>query len=281
SKQGRSIEDIDQDAEIALVDEAQGKMHDANITLDPVTTGGEVVIAASVEDSDAPINATTADVDDELTLAKTLIAIKVAKPKVARKLEAEMKAKIEEEERIAKEKDKANRAVIEECDDVYATVDADRQLAKQIQAQEREQLSIEERSKLLDELLESRRKYFAAKRAEEIKNKPPTKAQQKRQELEQESAKKQKLAEREQAKVADDDTAERKRCLEIVREDDDGVAIKATPLSSKSLTIVDYKIYKEGKKRYFKFIKADGDSQNYLTFETMFKNFNREDLEVL
>nr|GEZ85766.1 hypothetical protein [Tanacetum cinerariifolium] len=29
SKQGRSIEDIDQDAEIALVDEAQGRMHDA------------------------------------------------------------------------------------------------------------------------------------------------------------------------------------------------------------------------------------------------------------
>nr|GEU67811.1 hypothetical protein [Tanacetum cinerariifolium] len=63
--------------------------------------------------------------------------------------------------------------------------------------------------------------------------------------------------------------------------DDDDVTIKATPLSSKSPTIVDYKIYKEGRKSYFKIIKADGNSQNYLTFRKMFKNFNREDLKVL
>nr|GEV26473.1 putative reverse transcriptase domain-containing protein [Tanacetum cinerariifolium] len=51
-------------------------------TADPVTIAGEVVTAASVEDSAAPTTATTADVDDELTLAKTLIAIKTAKPNV-------------------------------------------------------------------------------------------------------------------------------------------------------------------------------------------------------
>nr|GEV93859.1 hypothetical protein [Tanacetum cinerariifolium] len=101
------------------------------------------------------------------------------------------------------------------------------------------------------------------------------------QELEQESAKKQKLAEQEQAKVADDDTVKLKRCLEIVPEDDNDIAIKATPLSSKSSTIVDYKIYREGKKNYFKIIRADENSQNYLTFGTMFKNFNKEELEVL
>nr|GEZ16228.1 hypothetical protein [Tanacetum cinerariifolium] len=37
----------------------------------------------------------------------------------------------------------------------------------------------------------------------------------------------------------------------------------------------------EGKKTYFKIIIADGNSQVYQTFEKMFKNFNREDLEVL
>nr|GFD57699.1 hypothetical protein [Tanacetum cinerariifolium] len=31
SKQGRSIKDIDQDAEIALVNEAQGRMHDVDM----------------------------------------------------------------------------------------------------------------------------------------------------------------------------------------------------------------------------------------------------------
>nr|GEU58780.1 hypothetical protein [Tanacetum cinerariifolium] len=72
---------------------------------------------------------------------------------------------------------------------------------------------------------------------------------------------------------------ELKRCLEIVPEDVDDVEIEATLLSSKSPTIVDYKIYREGKKSYFK--TSDENSQNYLTFRTMFKNFNREDLEVL
>nr|GEY51516.1 hypothetical protein [Tanacetum cinerariifolium] len=92
-------------------------------------------------------------------------------------------------------------------------------------------------------------------------------------ELEQESAKRHRLEK-------EDDSAKLKRCLEIVPEDDDDVTIKATPLSLKSPTIVDYKIHKEGKKSYFKIIKADGNSQSYLTFRKMFKNFNREDLEV-
>nr|GEW89896.1 hypothetical protein [Tanacetum cinerariifolium] len=89
-----------------------------------------------------------------------------------------------------------------------------------------------------------------------------------------EREKDEKLSEQEQENVADDDTVELKRCLEIVPKDDDDVAIEATPLYFKSPTIVDYKIYRKGKKSYFKIIRADGNSQNYLTFGTMFKNFN-------
>nr|GEV98959.1 retrovirus-related Pol polyprotein from transposon TNT 1-94 [Tanacetum cinerariifolium] len=92
--------------------------------------------------------------------------------------------------------------------------------------------------------------------------------------LEQEDAKRQRIEE-------ENESVELKRCLEIILDDDDDVTIKATPLYSKSLTIVDYKIYKEGRKSFFKIIGADGNSQNYLTFGKMFKNFNREDLEVL
>nr|GEZ76642.1 hypothetical protein [Tanacetum cinerariifolium] len=54
---------------------------------------------------------------DQITLDK----------EVARKLEAEMKVEIEEEERIEREKNEANRAVIEEWDDVHATINADRE----------------------------------------------------------------------------------------------------------------------------------------------------------
>ncbi|GKC09749.1 hypothetical protein Tco_1001359, partial [Tanacetum coccineum] len=93
-------------------------------------------------------------------------------------------------------------------------------------------------------------------------------------ELEQESSKKQKLEE-------DTKFEELKQCLEIVPNDGDDVTIDASPLSTKSPTIVDYKIYKEGKKSYFQIIRADGNSQMYLTFGKMLKNFNKEDLEVL
>nr|GEU75432.1 hypothetical protein [Tanacetum cinerariifolium] len=67
--------------------------------------------------------------------------------------------------------------------------------------------------------------------------------------LEQEDVKRQRLKE-------ENESAELKRCLEIILEDNDDVTIENTPLSSKSPTIVDYNIYKEGKKIYFKIIRA-------------------------
>ncbi|GJR41508.1 hypothetical protein Tco_1217192 [Tanacetum coccineum] len=57
--------------------------------------------------------------------------------------------------------------------------------------------------------------------------------------------------------------------------------VDATPLSSRSPSIVDYKIHKEGKNKYFQIIRADGNSKNYLTFGQMFKNFNGDNLEDL
>ncbi|GJT87703.1 reverse transcriptase domain-containing protein [Tanacetum coccineum] len=49
----------------------------------------------------------------------------------------------------------------------------------------------------------------------------------------------------------------------------------------KETTELKSNIYKEGKKSYFQIIRADGNSQMYLTFGKMLKNFDREDLEVL
>ncbi|GKA14298.1 hypothetical protein Tco_0693944 [Tanacetum coccineum] len=46
-----------------------------------------------------------------------------------------------------------------------------------MQTEKQEQLSIEEKSKLFVELLEKRNKHFAALRAQEKRNKPPTKTQ--------------------------------------------------------------------------------------------------------
>nr|GEW84405.1 hypothetical protein [Tanacetum cinerariifolium] len=80
----------------------------------------------------------------------------------------------DEEERLAREKDEkvkeANIALIETWDDIQAKIDADHQLAKRMQAQEQEELSIVEKATLFQQLLKKKRKHFAAKRAEEKKN---------------------------------------------------------------------------------------------------------------
>ncbi|GJX86182.1 hypothetical protein Tco_0336956 [Tanacetum coccineum] len=98
--------------------------------------------------------------------------------KVARNLEAQLQAKLEEEERLSRLKEEeANIALLESWDNTQAMMDADFQLAQQMQTEEQEQLSIEEKSRLFVELLEKRKKHFAALRAQEKRSKPPTKAQ--------------------------------------------------------------------------------------------------------
>ncbi|GJZ14318.1 hypothetical protein Tco_0549548 [Tanacetum coccineum] len=92
---------------------------------------------------------------------------------LAFKLQAE-----EEEERLAKEKaQQIEEANIVSWDNVQAMIDADYQMAQQMQAEEQEKLSIKEKSKLFVQLLEARKKHFATMRAQEKRNKPPTKAQ--------------------------------------------------------------------------------------------------------
>nr|GEW18228.1 hypothetical protein [Tanacetum cinerariifolium] len=61
----------------------------------------------------------------------------------------------------------------------------------------------------------------------------------------------------ENVKPVVDDSEELRKCIEIVPDDGDEVLIEATPISSRSPTIIDYKIHKEGKKNYFKIIRAD------------------------
>ncbi|GJZ40934.1 hypothetical protein Tco_0587820 [Tanacetum coccineum] len=196
-------------------------------------------------------------------------------------------------------------------DNVQAMIDSDYQMAQQMQAEEQEELSIEEKSKLFIQLLEERKKHFAVMKAQEMRNKPPTKAQKRNtmstylknmtgykhnqlqnksfddiqllfdkamkrvntfvdmdielvegskvraeaeitqessskragSELEQESIKRQKVDE-------DKETTELQRLIEVVSGKGE-VAIDNIPLATKPPTIVDYQIYKEGKKTYY------------------------------
>ncbi|GKC63731.1 hypothetical protein Tco_1096329 [Tanacetum coccineum] len=74
-----------------------------------------------------------------------------------------------------------------------------------------------------------------------------------REELIQESTKKQKVED-------DKETTELKQFMEIIP-DEEEVTIDIIPLAVKSPKIVDWKIHKEGKKSYYQIVRADGKSQ--------------------
>ncbi|GJU01837.1 hypothetical protein Tco_1112175 [Tanacetum coccineum] len=82
-----------------------------------------------------------------------------------------LQAKFDEQERIKREKAKAKIALKETWDDIQAKIKADCLLAERLQTREQEELTIEDRAKLFQQLLEKRRKHFAAKRVEEKRNK--------------------------------------------------------------------------------------------------------------
>nr|GEV26665.1 putative ribonuclease H-like domain-containing protein [Tanacetum cinerariifolium] len=71
-----------------------------------------------------------------------------------------------------------------------------------------------------------------------------------------------------------------KRHLEIVHDEDDDVYTEATPLARK-FHVVDYEIINLNNKPYYKIIRADGTNQLYISFLTLLKNLEREDLEAL
>ncbi|GJS30628.1 hypothetical protein Tco_0491248 [Tanacetum coccineum] len=337
SKQRRKIDDIDADAGITLVDETHGRHDDDLMFNTVTTTGEVVTTANVKVSTVSPTAATITTVEltlaqtlEELKSARpktkgvamqepsesittTTIpskdkgkGIMVEEPLKMKKkdqisfVEQEairLQAEFDEEVTLAREKDEANVALIEEWNDIQDKIETDYEMTQRLQAEEQEELTIEDKSKLFVQLLEAIKKHFAAKRSEEKRNRPPTKAQQrsimctylknmagwKPKDLKNKSfANIQGLFDKTMKRVntfVDTDT----EFVEVRAEGNDGddVTIDATPLSTKSPSIVDYKIYKEGKKSFFQIIRADGNSQMYLTFGKMLKNFNREDLEVL
>nr|GFB97542.1 hypothetical protein [Tanacetum cinerariifolium] len=71
----------------------------------------------------------------------------------------------------------------------------------------------------------------------------------------------------------------RKR-LEVVEDGDDDVFVDTTPLTQK-VPVVDYQIVLIDNKPRVKLLRADEIHQFYISFATLLKNFDREDLETL
>ncbi|GJV87581.1 hypothetical protein Tco_1531519 [Tanacetum coccineum] len=203
---------------------------------------------------------------------------------VTQKLQEQLHAELEEEARIERENEEeaSNAALIKEWDLIEARIDADAQLAKRLQTEERELMTVKEQAKLLMELIDARKKFFAAKRAEEQRNKDfkgmnfdaikkmfdkvykhvnefvfkDAEGSNKSEgaALEQESSKKLKMDE-------DSKTTELKQLIKVVQ--DEEIAIDAIPIATKPPTIVDWKIVSEGRKSYYLIIRANRQSSYY------------------
>ncbi|GJZ45558.1 hypothetical protein Tco_0593154 [Tanacetum coccineum] len=151
-------------------------------TSDPVTIAGEVVT-------------NTKTTVDELTLARTLIEIKAAKPKAVttvvtrpkargirlclirrllKKLLSALAAEVRMKRETASQKEE-DAYIVEWL--LFKLCVADYELAARLQVEEQGELTIEEKSRLFVELMNKRKKHFARLRAEEQRRKPPTKAQ--------------------------------------------------------------------------------------------------------
>ncbi|GJY99034.1 hypothetical protein Tco_0516464 [Tanacetum coccineum] len=272
---GRKIIDLDADAEVTLVDEAQPRndddlMFDTGVLDEPKARG--VVVREPSEFT------TTTSQPSQLPQAKEKVKAKMIEPKkplkrkdqilideeISQRLQEELQVKLEEEERLTRQKEEEDNLI--SWDNTQAMMEADYELAQRLQAEEQGELTIKERSKLFVELMDKRKKHIAKLRAEEIRRKPPTKAQKRNQmysfvPMDSEVVEGSKSQAEGNKNVEDevDDEAEMKKHMEIVP--DDEVAINAIPLATKSPIIVDWKIIKEGKMGYLQIIRVDGSSR--------------------
>ncbi|GJV01366.1 copia protein [Tanacetum coccineum] len=84
----------------------------------------------------------------------------------------------EERQRISRVHEEASTFNDEEWDNIQDQIEADKELAHGLQAQERERYSEADKARLLVELINERKRKFAQQRAEQRRNKPMTQAQQ-------------------------------------------------------------------------------------------------------
>nr|GEZ09161.1 hypothetical protein [Tanacetum cinerariifolium] len=135
---------------------------------EPVSTAGDVVNAASVNPDASVVGPSTSaagpstsiaeDIfeDEMTTMADTLIAIRKTRPRTTSLV-------IHDDE---EEPRRATPLPIVQSQD-----------KERLQHEEREQFTVDEQARMLVDLIAERKRFFSTQRAEQIRNKPPTKAQ--------------------------------------------------------------------------------------------------------
>ncbi|GJT00993.1 hypothetical protein Tco_0822162 [Tanacetum coccineum] len=184
SKQERKIDEIDQDPDITLVQhdaEIQGR-HGQEMEFETkVSTTKDISTAETlvyIRRSATKDKGKAKMVEFETKQTKTKLQQRQERAGYEAAVRLQEQLDEEERKRIARVHEEASSFNIEEWEDIQATIEADEELAQRIQAEEREKYSEAEKARLLAELINQRKRYFAQQRAEERRNKPLTQAQQ-------------------------------------------------------------------------------------------------------
>ncbi|GJU24597.1 hypothetical protein Tco_1163218, partial [Tanacetum coccineum] len=321
---GRSIEDIDKDVDVSLVNDTQERsdneemfdindLHSDEVNVDMSVSekqdqsAKEREVDTSVEDSAAPTTI------KEITLAQTLIQIKVTKPKVVTTTATT----------TITTRPKARGVVVQELSEFRTLQESQPSMIKdkgkaimiepEVPLKRKDQVALDEDLKMFDnemrrvntfipmdsEVVKSKKetkesykgtkdelKFDKSKKAESSEEK--TKGSRKkmlgkkraRKEQQQESSKIQRIEDNKEIKEVEEvDEAELKKHLVIVKDND--IAIDAIPLATKPPVIVEYKLLKKGIMAHYQLIRADGSSKRYSLMIRMLQDIDREDLETL
>nr|GEU38411.1 hypothetical protein [Tanacetum cinerariifolium] len=172
-------------------------------TAEPVSTAGVAVTTASVDVS--PVSPTRrVSTADDITMVETLVYIRRSatkdkgkgiltksepiqtkiklqqeKERLGYKAAVRLQEELDKEEiqRMARVYEAAQSFTEEECENIRARLEADKALTQRLQEEERNKYSKVDQAKILVDLINLRKRYFATQKAKANRNKPMTQAQ--------------------------------------------------------------------------------------------------------
>nr|GEV50792.1 putative ribonuclease H-like domain-containing protein [Tanacetum cinerariifolium] len=278
---------------IALIDA------DGDVTLEEVDAAKDAKVAEDADD-DEPEPAELKEVIEAVTTAKLMTEVVTAAATITAAPSAARRRKrvvIRDPEETAtpstivhsepKSKDKRKGILVEEPKPLkkQAQIEQDEAYARELEAELNKNINWDDvieqmdffKGMSYDDIRPISKKYFNSnvafleKSKKELEEEASRALKRKTESSEQQAVKKQKV---------DEEVEELKKHLQIIPNDEDDVYTKATHLALK-VPVIDYHIHTEYNKPYYKIIRADRTHQLFLSFLSLLRNFDREDLEML
>ncbi|GJU33827.1 hypothetical protein Tco_1182181 [Tanacetum coccineum] len=350
SKQGRMIEEIDQDAGITLVtptkDSSQedqpkdyGEVSTASrlfsTTEESVSTAGALMpvsTAGMVQEVNISIpspivvkdngKGIMTDSKDEQTKRTKL---QQEQDRLGHEVAVRLQEELDEEERqrMARVHVAAQSFTEEEWENIRARVEADEELTQRLQAEERYKYNEVNQAKMLVDLINQRKRYFAAQKAKAKRNKPMTQAQQRNymmnyiKHMGSHTLQQLKRYSFDELKELFETTMKNANTFVSMETEDKGRASELAAGSSQAqitnsaevgsskrgaevgldhevpveefyiealhvkYLIIDWEVYSEDTRRYWKIIRVGNHTEVYQIFADMLKKFNRDGMVKL